>query len=230
MSVLSQAKVNSGEDGDDKNAKSVQTDAKFVENVLWSKSGVLFVTVNIPGGSNNGADNWYGTPSMTNAQAQEVAERTGAALRWIDTAFKKAKSIDAKAVVIQVQADMWDLDGNVPSHLSNYKPYIDSIANYTTAFKKPVLLLNGDSHVYRSDNPLVKGAACATEAATCANDAYASQPYGYNVPNFHRVTVHGSTFPMEWLKLSVNTNVNAPASANAFGPFNWVRVNAVAAP
>ncbi len=230
MPVLSQAQVNSGEDHYDGHGKSVQTDAKFVENVIWSKAGVLFVTVNIPGGSNNGADNWYGTPTMSNAQAQEIAERTGAALRWIETAFKKANILGSKAVVIQTQADMWDIDGNVASHVSNYKPYIDSIASKTKAFRKPVLLLNGDSHVYRSDNPLVQGAQCTTEAGACANDAYTSQPYAYNVPNFHRVTVHGSTFPMEWLKLSINTNVNAAASANAFGPFSWKRVTAVAAP
>ena len=47
---------------------------------------------------------------------------------------------------------------------------------------------------------------------------------GYNVPNFHRVVVHGSTFPLEWLKLSIDQHKNAPASANAFGPFSWTRM------
>ena len=131
-------------------------------------------------------------------------------------------------MLLAVQADMWDMDGNVASHIANYKPYIDRIAQLTAAFGKPVLLLNGDSHTYRSDNPLVQGAACTIESGSqvlaCDADAYASQPHGYQVPNFHRVVVHGSTTPMEWVKLSVNPAVNAPASANAFGPFSWQRI------
>ena len=234
MEVLSQAQLthrnheNDRSDRDDE-TKSIEGDEKFVENVIWEKADTLFVAVNIPGGSNNGADNWYGTPTMTNMQAQEIAARTEAALHWIETAFNEAESKHAKAMVIQVQADMWDLDGNVPSHISNYKPYIDSIAAHTKAFNKPVLLLNGDSHVYRSDNPLVKNAPCLTESGACSNDAYGSQPHGYNVPNFHRITVHGSTFPMEWLKLTISQTNNA-ASTSAFGPFSWMRVTAVPAP
>jgi hypothetical protein len=47
----------------------------------------------------------------------------------------------------------------------------------------------------------------------------------YDVPNFHRVVVHGSTFPFEYLRLTVDPRGNAAASANAFGPFSWSRVN-----
>jgi hypothetical protein len=58
-------------------------------------------------------------------------------------------------VVIQLQADMWGLDGTDPKslHLANYRQFIDSIALHTAAFGKPVLLLNGDTHGNRSDNP-----------------------------------------------------------------------------
>jgi len=43
------------------------TDVQFVENVMWDQSKVLFVTLNIPGGSNNDADPWFGAP-ITQAQ------------------------------------------------------------------------------------------------------------------------------------------------------------------
>jgi len=99
------------------------------------------------------------------------------------------------------------------------------------AFGKPVLLFNGDSHVSRSDIPLVPAALCRTESSmpgtpdvACADDAYANQPNGYNVPNFHRIVVHGSTFPLEWLKLTVDPRANAANGANAFGPFSWQRM------
>lgn len=206
------------------------TDSSYAENVWWEKSGVLFVTVNIPGGSNNDTDPWYGAPAMSPTQAQEVANRSAADLRWLDTAFKRATDNGAGAVVIMEQADMWDLDGNTPSHIANYKPFVDKIAALTTAFGRPVLLINGDSHVYRSDNPLKPGAACVIEpssgavATACSDDAYANQPNGYNVANFHRIVVHGSTTPLEWLKLVVDPGANAANSDSAFGPFSWARV------
>jgi Calcineurin-like phosphoesterase len=142
------------------------TDSSYVENVWFEKSGVLLVTLNIPGGSNNGTDPWYVAPSMNPAQVQEVANRSGATLRWLDTAFAKATANGDKALVIMEQADMWDLDGKLMTdqHLTEYKQYIDKIAALTATFAKPVLLINGDSHFYRSDNPLVKGADCKVEA------------------------------------------------------------------
>jgi len=140
-------------------------DSAFTENVWFEKAGVLFVTLNIPGGSNNGTDHWFGTPTMSPVQQKLVTDFTGAAMRWLDTAFAKAKANGNVAVVIMVQADMWDLDGDkmTDQHLTEYKPYIDKMAALTLGFAKPVLLINGDSHIYRSDNPLVKGAPCQVE-------------------------------------------------------------------
>lgn len=206
------------------------SDAEYVENVMWEQSGVLFVTLNIPGGSNNDDDTWFGAATKTGEQNQEVAQRTAADLRWLDAAFEKAQKDGAKAVVIVEQADMWDLDGTTleAGHIANYKPFIDKIAASSLAFAKPVLLINGDSHQYRSDNPLLDNAACFIESAAadtaCGNDAYDNQAHGYNVPNFHRLVVHGAYFPLEYLRLTVDPRANYAASDKAFGPFAWERV------
>jgi hypothetical protein len=213
--VISQAQVGQG------------TDTKYVENVMWEQGRTLFVTVNLPGGSNNDADNWFGA-ARTAEQTQEIDQRTQADLHWLDAAFAQAKVDGVSAVVIIEQAEMWDLDGKAPSHIANYKPFVDSIASNTLSFGRPVLLFNGDSHVYRSDNPLVKGAPCVLEAGTgtvpCPDDASVNQAGTYNVPNFHRVVVHGSTTPLEWLRLTVDPNANSASGPNAFGPFSWTRV------
>ena len=82
-------------------------------------------------------------------------------------------------------------------------------------------MFNGDSHVYQSDNPLDPTAGCVTETGPCTSVSFLHP--GYDVPNFHRVVVHGSTAPMEWLKLTVDPTVNAPQGATAFGPFSWSR-------
>ena len=187
-------------------------DGKYVENVLWEQSGVLFVGVNIPGGSNNDQDVWYGVPTMTASQASETAERTGADLRWLDLAFALAQNDrDIRGVVIVAQADMWDPEKGA-AHQAGYEPLVQNIAQHTTALRKPVLMLNGDSHVYLSDNPL------------SATDPLNYMHPGYDVPNFHRVVVHGSTFPLEWMRLTVIPRANAAQGDNAFGPFSWERI------
>jgi len=197
-------------------------DSTFVENVMWEQSGVRFVTANVPGGSNNDADIWFGAPQASQRQLDEVVQRTGADIRWLQTAFTAARANGDKAVVIIEQADMWDLDGKAPSHLSGYSPIVNEISRQTLQFGKPVLLINGDSHEYLSDNPLVNPALNTYGGVNTV--------YGLTtpVPNFHRLVVHGSTLPFEYLRLSINPAVdNGPgngASATSFGPFSWERV------
>lgn len=197
------------------------TDRTFVENVLWYQNGVLFVTINIPGGSNNDTDVWYGAPTETDAQAQARNERTGADLRWLDTAFAAAGLLHAKGVVIGTQADMWDPEKGA-AHQAGYELFVQSIASHTTAFGGPVLMVNGDSHTYRSDNPLSATASCTWELTTPCSSVAFIHP-GYDVANFHRIVVHGSTTPLEWLKLTIDTTHPAGAGPTSFGPFSWER-------
>ncbi len=220
------------------------SDAEYVENVRWERSRVMFVTVNIPGGSNNDDDTWnkgaFGSAfdttgnSKSAPQLQEISQRTAAGLRWLDAAFAQAKANGDRAVVIMEQGDMWDLDGTALSdgHIAKYEPFIARIAALTRDFGKPVLLINGDSHKYRSDNPLQKGAPCViektgstTETEACADDNYdthANYPGAW--PNFHRLVVHGATFPLQYARLTVNARGSYPTTATSFGPFRWERV------
>jgi hypothetical protein len=117
---------------------------------------------------------------------------------------------------------MWDPEKGA-AHQAGFEPLVQSIASHTTAFGKPVLMFNGDSHVYRSDNPLSTAASCTLEeSASCTSVAFIHP--GYDVPNFHRVVVHGSTFPFEWLKLTIDPKVNNAVGPNTFGPFSWERI------
>jgi hypothetical protein len=198
-------------------------DASYAENVMWQRKGVLFLTVNIPGGSNNDTDPWFGASSASDRQLAEVRDRTGADLRWIDAAFARAVEGDAKAVVVISQADMWDNEKGA-AHLTEYEPFVRSLAEHTQSFAKPVLMFNGDSHLYRSDNPLSPTAPCDSEdpsgtGVSCASTS-GNHP-GYDVANFHRIVVHGSTFPLEWLKVTVDGP--AAAGSASFGPFSWTR-------
>ena len=53
---------------------------------MWEQSKTVFVTLNVPGGSNNDIDPWYtkthSSPWNPNQQI-EMDQRTGADVRWL---------------------------------------------------------------------------------------------------------------------------------------------------
>ncbi len=176
-------------------------DAQFVENVMWMDGKVLFVILNAPG-SNNDTLAWSGTFADPAAQDQEVAERTTANERWLESAFQAARKNHARAVVIGQQADMWDPEAVAANELYNYTPYVQKLADLVVDFGRPVLLLKGDSHVYGADKPLA-------DPASATGVIHHTQA----VPNLTRVTVQGSTnAPAEWLRLTIDTRKPQPFS------------------
>ncbi|HJZ50354.1 MAG TPA: metallophosphoesterase [Roseiflexaceae bacterium] len=178
--------------------KAYPADAQFVENVMWEESQVVFVTLNVPG-SNNDTLPWKGgTGAFLNeaARQQEVAERTAADLRWLKAAFEQAEEDQAQAVLIGLQADMWDPEALAPGGdgLGAYKPIVQTLADLSSHFGRPVLLINGDSHLFEADHPLA-------DPASATGKIHGTQA----VPNLTRITVQGSTNkPSEWLRLAID--------------------------
>ena len=202
------------------------TDAQFVENVMWEESQVVFVTLNVPGSNNDGLP-WKGgsktvpgnppystdpfVPPFLNeaARNQEVAERTAADMRWLQAAFAQAEVDDAKAVLIGLQANMWDPEALLPGGdgLTGYDGLVQELANLSVDFGRPVLLINGDSHIYGTDTPLA-------DPASTTGMIHGTQA----VPNLRRITVQGSTNkPSEWLRLTID-----PRSSQIFSWENIV--------
>jgi hypothetical protein len=182
-------------------------DAQFVENVLWETSQVVFVTLNVPGSNNDGLT-WTAPFTDETARLNEVAQRTAANVRWLNQAFDLAEADDAKAIVIGLQANMWDPEALAAGGdgLSGYTAFVQVLAGRALQFNRPVLLLNGDSHLYGADYPL----ADPLSATGQIHGAPA-------VPNLIRVTVQGSTNnPREWLRLTID-----PRSADVF---TWTNV------
>jgi hypothetical protein len=172
-------------------------DSQFVENVMWTSGDVVFVTFNIPGGSNDDKSPWTGIFADTAAQAQEKADRSAANLRWLKAAFSVAKLSHAKAVVIGEQADLWDPEAVAAggAGLDQYTPFVTLLADLAIDFKRPVLVLNGDTHLYQADSPLA-------DPTSATGVIHNTQP----VANLTRIVVQGSTnAPAEWLKLTIDT-------------------------
>jgi len=172
------------------------TDHKFVENVMWEESQVLFVTLNMPGSNNDGLP-WSGGGNKFKdevARVQEVTERTGADIRWLERAFAQAEADDAKAVLIGLQADMWDPAAIGGDGLDGYTVFVKTLADLAVHFERPVLLINGDSHVFGADQPLAD-----------PNSATGKIHKTQAVPKLTRITVQGSVnTPSEWLRLTID--------------------------
>ena len=100
-------------------------------------------------------------------------------LEWIDSTFDTAAAGGLKGVVLAMQADTWD-----PAPASAQQAIVNRIAQRTKSFDGQVVLLQGDSHSYKTDNPL-------------------------GLPNFTRIVVHGETLPFEYLRLTINAHDDA---------------------
>ncbi|HXZ25654.1 MAG TPA: hypothetical protein VEI24_05475, partial [Nitrospiria bacterium] len=106
--------------------------------------------------------------------------------------------------------------------LNGYDGFVQALAKYAADFRRPVLLLNGDSHLYHVDRPLdpADRTDCVDTSTTAGYTGgavlfpvHGTQP----VPNLTRITVQGSTnHPSEWLKLTIDPD--SPAV------FSWVNV------
>jgi hypothetical protein len=174
------------------------TDAQFVENVMWEESQVVFVTLNLPGSNNDGL-RWTAPFTNEAARMQEVAERTDADIRWLDRAFAQANADGAKAVLIGLQADMWDPVALGGDGLDGYDRLVQELAKLSLDFGRPVLVINGDSHAFEVDHPL------STTFYADPNTVGDIHHVGYGVPNLTRITVQGSTNkPREWLRLTID--------------------------
>lgn len=171
-----------------------QTDQGLPENVRWQRADVSFAAVHIVG-SNNSLVPWTGNTAPTPEQTAEVLGRTAGAIQEIHDAFAVARQRDDRAVVLLTQADMFDPTVPNPAYADYYafQPIVRAIARESAAFRGPVYLFNGDSHVYTSDTPLGPGSRWL--------GFYAVQTPAANLT---RITVDGSTGVNNYLRVTVH--------------------------
>ena len=118
------------------------TFAAYRENVRWIYGGVLFAGFNIPGSANN-----YGKP--------EFGPRNKANLAWLEESFATAGRENLHAIMLIIQANPhFDL-GRTNRARAGFNDFIEALERETVRFKRPVVLVHGDSHYFRIDKPLV---------------------------------------------------------------------------
>ena len=174
--------------------------SRYVENRQWVRSGVRFVTLHVVGSN----DNLGRTPEMD----LEHSERTAANLAWLARAFQSARTEKARALVIVMQADpqfptTWSqtqldrymaglgIKASAQRIATGFDEFRDALEREVNGFTQPVLLIHGDTHVFRVDKPL-------------------QRPDGHVVDHFTRLEVYGDP-DLHWVRVRVD-----PAAASPF--------------
>lgn len=120
--------------------------SRYVENAMWDKSGFLFVNVHIPGSNNN-----LGRDEESN---KEYAMRNSANIAWINHAFQLARDKQYSGIIFAFQADIFYSKEMATSASSGYRDTITLFQEQAEKLPIPILLIHGDSHQLKIDQPL----------------------------------------------------------------------------
>lgn len=164
---------------------------RLPENLRWQAGGIQFCSLHVIG-SDNGLD---GVPGRDRRQPfaqlafDDWAARQQANGRWLFETLELAERRGAAALAIAIHANLRFGRGAD----DGYRRMRELIAQAANRFRRPMLLLHGDTHLYRIGRPLAL----------------------QGLPHLLQVECFGSPFVSTWLRIDWN-----PARTDApEGPF-----------
>ncbi|MEY2618111.1 MAG: hypothetical protein RL522_1113 [Pseudomonadota bacterium] len=123
--------------------------ARYVENQRWQHQGVVFATVHVVGSNNN-------FEVRDPAAVREFFERDAANVAWLESTFEQARRANAQALVVALQADMFESRSvweDFPSWSGFRRVIGETLLPLARQWGKPVLVVHGDTHRFRIDQP-----------------------------------------------------------------------------
>jgi hypothetical protein len=116
-----------------------------VENRRWVHDRITFATLHLVGSNNNLQRD---LKSATEFFARDAANR-----QWMAETFSAAKARNDIAVVLAMQADtMFEKN---PDERTGFNLWLEALEKEAKSWGKPVLLIQGDTHEFKLDQPLV---------------------------------------------------------------------------
>jgi hypothetical protein len=143
--------------------------ALYPEHAQWAHEGILFATLNVPGGNNN------------MRMPEEWAAREQGVRHWVQATFARARAERHHAVVLAMQANPFLRSVAVKN---GYESLLHALASEAQKFDGEVLLIHGDTHRFRIDQPLTLGRGRQRVANVTRLEVY-----GYPLINWVRVRV-----------------------------------------
>ena len=117
----------------------------YPENARFEFGGVSFVAVHWVG-SGNGA-------GRTAEGDAEAAARSAAGLDWLRAGFQAARAADTKGIVVFFQADP-NFDLYRLGIRNAHTELLRTLERESIGYRRPVLVVHGDTHVFRVDKAL----------------------------------------------------------------------------
>lgn len=154
--------------------------SSYRENVRWEAGDALFVGLNLPGSENN-----YHGATHNGGPVPEFVERSAANRAWLAQAFAQARAKKLAGIMIVIQANPELEAFSAGRTRPGYREFLMQLRAETQAFAGRVVLVHGDTHWHRIDQPML--------------DATGKEL----VSNFTRVETFGSPF-FGWIKATVD--------------------------
>ncbi len=148
---------------------------EYREHVRWVAASVLFVGVNVQGSNNN--------LGGTRETKTEHRSRMAAVFAWLDSSLELAEQRHLAGMLIFTHGDPGF--GGKRRGPDGFAEFRNALRDLALKFGKPVLFVNGDTHLYKLDKPLL--------------DPATGEPIG----NFTRVIVFGSPFT-RWIRAGID--------------------------
>jgi hypothetical protein len=132
--------------------------AEFREHMRWEAGGVQFVTLNVQGGNNN--------LGSRKAVTDEYRRRMAAVYDWLAQAERRVVERRLAGLVILIQAnpdfeESW-LQKTRPGAYDGFADFREALRALVKRMERPVLLVHGDTHRFKLDQPLRDTATGAT--------------------------------------------------------------------
>jgi hypothetical protein len=167
--------------------------AAYRENVRWTHEGVTFITVHY-------VTEVLGRSPETDA---EFAERNAANLAWVRDGFAAARAANSRGIVVFTQGnpfpDYAAGRGVPPEPRRGFEGLWSLLEDEVAGFGKPVLLMHGDTHYFRVDNPL------HASLPECVAGTHDVRPIYCRLHNLTRVEVFGAPYH-HWVEVMVDPN------------------------
>lgn len=150
----------------------------YPEQTRFRLGPVLFVTLNVPGNNNNHGPRPGGSA--------EFRARNSKAMEWLRESFRAAKRAKLRGVVVMMHGNPYFEHYVQGLPHGGYRHLLDQLRDETQRFSGNVLLVHGDTHRQRIDQPL-------------------TNRQGILLSNFTRVETSGYPF-LGWTQLVINTD------------------------
>lgn len=150
----------------------------YREHQRWQLGPVLFTSLNVPGPNNNYLRNGEASP--------EAKARMPQVLGWLRESFAMARSKQLPGIVLVIQANPGFKHFASGVGHSAFRSLLETLREETMRFQGQVLLVHGDTHWQRIDQPLRHPAS------------------GKRLNNFTRIETFGYPY-LGWVKVYIDT-------------------------